>query len=82
MVVRWYPFFDRVKEEGDMARTRYSPEFKTKVAIEAIKGEETVNEIASRFGVHPGQMRQWKRQMVENVPAVPSSLEYLPPDDI
>jgi len=59
-----------VKEEGDMARKRYSSEFKTKVAIEAIKGEETTNQIASRFGVHPGQVRQWKRQMLENASLV------------
>ena len=53
-----------------MARKKYSPEFKSKVALAAIQGEETVNEIASRFGVHPGQVRQWKRQMVENASVV------------
>ena len=53
-----------------MARKKYSSEFKAKVALAAIRGEETTNQIASRFGVHPGQVRQWKRQMLENVTAV------------
>ena len=53
-----------------MARKKYSAEFKTKVAVAAIKGEETTNQIASRFGIHPGQVRQWKRQMLDNAPLV------------
>ena len=53
-----------------MARKKYTPEFKSKVALAAIQGEETINEIASRFGVHPGQVRRWKRQMMENASAV------------
>jgi len=53
-----------------MARKKYSSEFKAKVALAAIRGEETTNQIASRFRVHPGQVRQWKRQMLENVTAV------------
>ena len=42
--------------------------FKAKVAIEAIKGEKTINEIASIYEVHPNQVRQWKRQAVEKLP--------------
>jgi len=53
-----------------MARKKYSSEFKAKVAMAAIKGEETTNQIASRFGVHPGQVRQWKRQMLANASVV------------
>ncbi len=48
-------------------RNRYAAEFKAKVALEAIKGEATVSEIASRFGVHPNLVMQWKRQAVEGM---------------
>lgn len=43
-------------------RKRYSAEFKAKVAKEAIKGEETLAQLATRFGVHPNQVAQWKKQ--------------------
>ena len=42
--------------------------FKAKVAIEAIKGEKTINEIASIYEVHPTQIRQWKKQALEKLP--------------
>ena len=48
-------------------RNRYAPEFKAKVALEAIKGEATVSEIASRFAVHHNLAMQWKRQAVEGM---------------
>ena len=43
-------------------RNNYSAEFKAKVAIAAIKGDQTVNEIASTFGVHPNLVTSWKKQ--------------------
>lgn len=48
-------------------RTRYSAEFKAKVALEALKGESTVHELAARFGVHPNMVSQWKRQAAERM---------------
>ncbi len=42
--------------------------FKAKVAIEAIKGEKTINEIASIYEVHPNQVRQWKKLALEHLP--------------
>ena len=49
-------------------RRNFGKAFKAKVAVEAIKGEKTVNEIASVYEVHPSQIRQWKRQAMEKLP--------------
>jgi len=46
-------------------RKQHSPEFKAKVALEALKGEKTVSELASHFGVHPTMIHQWKRSLLE-----------------
>lgn len=47
------------------SRRNHSPAFKAKVALEAIKGEQTVIQLAERFGVHPTQVTQWKTQLLE-----------------
>jgi transposase-like protein len=51
-------------------RKSYSAELKAKVALEAIKGQRTASEIASRFGVHPNLVSQWKRQALEEMPGI------------
>jgi len=48
-------------------RTRYSPEFKAKVALDAIRGEQTLAELSSKHGVHPNLISQWKRQAIEQM---------------
>ena len=50
-------------------RQQYSAEFKAKVALEAIKGVRTVNEIGAHYEVHPTQVAQWKKQAVEHLRA-------------
>ncbi len=51
-------------------RKQHSPDFRAKVALEAVKGEETVSELASRFGVHPTMIHQWKRALLEGASGV------------
>jgi len=51
-------------------RRQHSAEFKAKVAFEAVKGLKTLNEIASHYQVHPQQVKQWKKQLIEELPSV------------
>lgn len=48
-----------------MAKKTFSSEFKAKVAIEALKGHKTTNELATEFEVHPTQINTWKKQLLE-----------------
>ena len=49
-------------------RRRHEPEFKARVAIEALKNTRTIQEIAKEFEIHPVQVSEWKKQMLESVP--------------
>ncbi len=49
-------------------RKRHSAEFKAKVALEAAKEVKTLNELASEYGVHPAQIAQWKRELLDGIP--------------
>ena len=54
-------------------RRRFSADFKAKVALEALKGEQTLSELATRFDLHPNMIAQWKRQATEGMVEVFSS---------
>jgi transposase-like protein len=51
-------------------RKQYSGEFKARVVLQALKGQHTLNEIASKYGVHPVQVAQWKRRALGELPHV------------
>ena len=45
-------------------RRRFSAEYKFRVALEAVQGQQTIGELASRHNLHPTQISQWKRQLL------------------
>ena len=54
-------------------RRRFTADFKAKVALEALRGDKTIHEIATRHKVHPNQVSTWKRLAVDGLGAVFSS---------
>ena len=58
-------------EEYEMTtRRRFTADFKAKVALEALRGDKTIQEIAGRHKVHPNQVSAWKRQAMDGLGAV------------
>jgi len=51
-------------------RRNHGAAFKAKVALEAIKGDQTVVELAERFEIHPNQITEWKKQLMERADEV------------
>ena len=50
-----------------MTRKRYSADFKAKVAVDALKGEQTLAQLAAKHGVHAVMIANWKRQAIEGL---------------
>ena len=46
-------------------RKQYSADLKGKIAVEAIKGQRTIQEIASHYGIHPTMVTNWKKQLLD-----------------
>jgi transposase-like protein len=51
-------------------RKTYDTGFKVKVVLEAFKGQRTIQEISSHYGIHPNQVSQWKKQAIDSLPDV------------
>ena len=56
-------------------RNHYSNAQKAKIVLEVLKGQKTMAEIASTYGVHPNQIAKWKRQVLEGLPELFSQKE-------
>ena len=51
-------------------RRNHAAAFKAKVALEAIKGDQTLVELSERFQVHPNQIAEWKKVLLEKAPGI------------
>ncbi len=61
-------------------RRNHSPDFKAKVALAAIKGDQTLSEIASRYAINANLVVKWKKQLLEQSAEVFASGKGLAPD--
>jgi len=52
-----------------MGRKKYSKELKAQIALDAIKGQKTIAELASEYGVHANQISMWKKKLLDAAPA-------------
>ena len=52
-----------------MDRKKYSKELKARIALDAIKGQKTIAELASEYGIHVNQVCIWKKQLLDDAPA-------------
>jgi len=51
-----------------MTRKQYSPKFKARVAVEAIRGDKTLSQLGSQFKVHPIQIAKWRKLALDQLP--------------
>jgi transposase-like protein len=51
-------------------RRNHDGAFKARVALEAVKGEKTMSQLSSEYGVHPNQIRQWRQRLLDELPDV------------
>ena len=51
-------------------RKRHSAEFKAKVALQAIRGDKTIAQLSSEYGIHPTSINQWRRELLKGAASV------------
>jgi putative transposase len=57
-------------QEANQMRKTYTAAFKSKVALDAVKGDKSLSELAARHEVHPNQISQWKKALLASLPEV------------
>ena len=62
-------------------RKVHTPAFKAQVALAAVRGDRTVNELAAQFGVHPTLIHAWKKQLLAGAEQVFAGGKAAPPED-
>ena len=66
-VISYPRLHERRDAMGKVTRKRYGADFKAKVALDAIKGEQTLAELAAKHGIHQTMIAAWKRQAIEGL---------------
>jgi transposase len=65
-----YKGFQEEQKMSKRPRRNHAPAFKAKVALDALKGNETIVELAQRYQIHPNQITEWKKQLLEHAEEV------------
>lgn len=60
------------------SKRKFTPEFKSKVILEALKERESLTELAKKYELHPNQINDWKREFISNAPVVFSKSKEKP----
>ena len=70
MVKLLYNVFMEEQYMSKRPRRNHAPAFKARVALDALKGEQTLVELSERYQVHPNQIAEWKKQLLEHAPDI------------